>query len=420
MLASFSLVCALEAHAEIQLLDRVVAIVDNSIIPQSKLDDRIKDIAIRSKANNVQLPPLSTLRSQVLEQLVLETLQLNTAQRYGVTVDDEEVIEQIRKLMTDRGINEVQLQQGLAEEGMTLNELKEDIRKQRTLQMISQGLVSSRIKVSESDIDSFLKSADAQFWMAPDYHLQHIFIPVSSSGGASVAQEAQEKANLVYESLIAGADFTQTAIAESKGPAALNGGDLGWRKSSELPTLFAKIAPTLALNDISKPARSQAGFHIIKLLETKGETKEIVTQTHARHILITPNELITKEDAQQKLLTFRNDILNGADFNLLAKNNSDDIGTKMEGGDLGWSNPGIFVAEFEEQMNTLEVGQISQPFASEFGWHILEVLERREGDLSKEAIRLRASNMLIGRRFEDEVQIWLQEMRDEAYVELKI
>lgn len=407
------------AHVEVQMLDRIVAIVDETTVTQSELDRRLNDVISRVRAAGAQLPPISVLRQQVLDQLVSETLQLNTAARYGVKATDQELLRSMQMIMSEQGLNQEQLVASLAQEGLSLNEFRENLRRQLTIQSITQGLVASRIRISEQDIDTFLQSADAKFWISPQYHLQHILIAVEGSG-TSANEAAKEKAQSIYQRLKDGANFTAMAISESKGPSALQGGDLGFRKSSELPTLFSDVAPNLEVGQISEPFQSRAGFHILKLLEKRGETKEVITQSKAQHILIETNEILNREQAFEKISELRQQVLEGADFGELAKEHSDDIGSKMSGGDLGWSKPGVFVPEFEQAMNAAEVGVVTEPVSSQFGWHIILVTDRRDEDFSEELIRQRARNFLVGRRFEDEVQLWLQEMRDQAYVELKI
>lgn len=416
-----SIALSTQAHAESKMIDRIVAIVDLTIITQSELDDRIEKIVSRSQAANVNLPPTKVLQDQVLDQLILETLQINTARRYGAEATDQEVAAAINNILQQRKWREEQLLQELKNTGETINEFKESMRKQITMQNIAQGVVSSRIKISEQDIDNFLTSADAKFWISPDFHLGHILIAVPQSADTQTIDASLEKANSIYEATSKGANFAEVAIAQSNGPAALEGGDLGWRKTTDLPTLFAEIAPTLAIGEVSKPARSQAGFHILKLYNKRGETKQIVTQTKARHILIKTSEIMSNEQAEAKLKEIRHDILNnGADFAEKTKEYSDDIASKLSGGDLGWSNPGQFVPAFEKVMHELPVGEISEPFLSKFGWHILQVEGRRDEDLTQDVIRNRARSLLINRRFEDEVQVWLQEMKDDAFIEIKI
>lgn len=410
---------AFSAHAEIQMLDRVVAIVDDTTITQSELDTRINDVFNRIRAAGAALPARSAIRKQVIDQLVTETLQLNTAALYGVSATDQEVLEAINGLMAERGLTEAQLVQSLATEGLSPNEFRENLRRQLTLQTITEGLVSSRIRISDQEIDTFLQSADAKFWISPEYRLQHILIPVQGSSSAA-SDAAENRANELYQSLVDGANFTAAAISESKGPSALKGGDLGFRKSSQLPSLFADVATTLTVDEITKPFRSQAGFHILKLLEKRGEAKEVINQSLVSHILIKTNEIMNSEQALEKITDLRQQVLDGADFGELAKEHSDDIASKRSDGSLGWSMPGVFVPEFEKAMNEAELGQVTEPVASQFGWHIILVKERRDEDFSEELIRQRARNFLISRRFQDEVQLWLQEMRDDAYIELKI
>ncbi|MFT5084425.1 MAG: peptidyl-prolyl cis-trans isomerase SurA [Lentisphaeria bacterium] len=408
------------ASTATQLLDRVVAIVDEDVVTQTELDNRIVDISRRSEAAGMKLPPANVLQEQILDQLINETLQLNAAYRYGITVSDQEILDAIKNVMVSRKWQQQDLIDNLASDGITIEDFKKDIRRQLTMQNISQGLVRSRIKISDQDIDNFLKSADAQFWISPDYQLSHILIALPPSADSKASAEAEEKAHKVYEKLVSGARFEEVALAESDGPLALKGGDLGWRKSTDLPTLFAEIAPTLEKGEISKPARSQAGFHILKLNGIRGETKQIVNQTLARHILIKISAILDAKQAQEKLNGIRQSILDGADFGELAKKHSEDIGSKLSGGELGWSSPGQFVPIFESTMNDLEKDDISQPFESQFGWHILQVMDRRQEDMTEQAIRGKAGNVLMSRRFEDEIQLWIQEMRDNAFIDIKI
>lgn len=408
------------SYAALEMLDRVVAIVDEEVITQTELDDRVADVTMRARSAGMQLPSQSVLREQILDQLINETLQLSAAYRYGVTVSDQEVLNAIGNIVSSQKITQEQLVAGLRAEGVTLEEFSNDIRRQLLMQNISQGLVRSRIKISEQDVDNFLVSADAKFWLSPQYHLSHILVALPSSGDEKVAKAAEDKAMNIYQKLQSGAKFEDLALAESDGPNALKGGDLGWRKSSDLPSLFAEIAPQLQEGQVSKPTRSQAGFHILKLNAKRGETKQIVNQTLARHILLETSAIRDDSQAEAKLNEIRQEVLDGGDFGKLAKQHSDDIGSKLQGGELGWSSPGKFVPKFEEVMNTLDINDVSAPFKSQFGWHIMQVMDRRAEDLTEQAIRAKARNVLMSRRFEDEVQLWVQEMRDNAYIDIKI
>lgn len=412
--------CASAAWGAVQMLDRVIAVVDNMVVTQSQLNQRVSGVEQRSREQGLRLPPREILEKQIIDHLINETLQLGMAERYGVAVSDEEVLQYIQRMKQANNWDQEELLATLESQETTFNEFREELRRELVIKNISQGLVSRRIRVSEQEVDNFLNSADAKFWISPDFHLGHILISLPPAPTPEETLAAEEKANALYEKLSRGQNFAETAIAESSGPNALNGGDLGWRKTSDLPTLFAEIAPKLEAGEVSKPARSQAGFHLLKLYEKRGDTKQIVNQTRARHILIKTSEIVDDAQARRKLQELRQQILDGADFAELAKNHSEDMGSRLSGGDLGWTSPGVFVPEFEAVIENSEINEISEPFKTTFGWHILQVTDRREEDMTSEAIRNRARTMLMNRRFEDEKQIWLQELRDEAFIEVKI
>ncbi len=410
---------ALPAAAEPELLDSVAAIVDEQIVLESSLKERIYDITKRVQASKTALPEASVLRQQVLDHLILETLQVQTARRYGVETDEEQVNATIAKMIQDNRMSEAQFTAQLAMEGLTLSQLKERIGHDLLIQNIQRGLVAQRITVSDLEIDNFLKSAEAQFWLSPEYHLGHILIQIPQAASEADIKAAKNKADALHQQIKKGAVFAELAIAHSKGPNALKGGDLGFRKTSDLPTLFAEVVPKLEVGDISTPVRSAAGFHLIKLYEKKGEQNQVIQQSKARHILIKPSAILTDAQAKQKLADIREKILNGTDFAEMAKEHSEDIGSMLAGGDLGWASPGQFVPEFEKTMSESDIGEISAPFRSEFGWHILQLQERRDEDVTDAVIRNRARNIITGRRFEDELQVWLRELRDDAFVEIK-
>jgi len=404
-----------------EMLDRVVVIVDKSVITQSQLNSRLQQIAARAQEAGMRLPPEDVLESQVLDQLISETLQLNMAKRYGIEITDAEVIQTIENIKQERGWTDEQLTAEISRDGGSVEELRDRIRRDMMIQNVTAGVVRGRIMISEQEISNFLNSAEAQFWISPDYRLGHILIPLPPSPTSDQVGAAQAKAMNIYEQLQDGANFEELAIANSSGPAALSGGDLGYRKSGDLPTLFAEIAPTLEIGDVAPPARSQAGFHILKLKDKRGETKQVVSQVKVRHILIKPNAILNDEKAYEKLENLRQQAINGEeDFATLARQYSDDIASKLQGGEMDWTSPDTFVPEFANTIQRSKIGEISKPFKTQFGWHILEVLERRQEDFTEEAIRAKARQMLTSRRFEDETQVWLQEMRDDAFIEIKI
>lgn len=407
-------------HAEVKSLDRVVAIVDEGVVMESELNAKLRAIEGKLRSTNTELPPEDVFRAQVLDHLVSEQIQLQMAKRAGVNIPAQELDAMVDRIRSSSNLSQEQFAQQLAAEGLSLPELREDIRREMLVRQVQQGSVNRRIQVTEGEIDNFLNSTEGKFWTSPDYLLGHILIAVPSGSSEKDVAELEAKALKIQQEAQSGADFRRLAVANSSGQNALDGGDLGWRKVAQLPGLFADKVSGLKPGDITEPFRSGAGFHLIKLYEQRGGGEVLVKQTHARHILVKTNEVINDTDAYDKLNDLREKILAGADFAALAKEHSEDLGSALQGGDLGWANPGQFVAAFEETMNSLGVNEISLPFRSQFGWHLMQVLERRDEDLSDAMIKNQAANLLRSRRFEEELQVWLQEIRDEAYVELKL
>ena len=421
LLLAGSLFVSLPATAAIEMLDRIVAIVDDSAVTQTELDERVSEIIQRAQSSGVSLPPQSVIQEQTLNLLINEKLQLNAAKRFGVNPTDREVADAIDRILKSQKITEETFKKGLQQSGLSYDRYRKSIKKQLTMQQVSRGVVGSRIKISEQDVDSFLKSADAKSWSSVEYNIGHIFIPVPQSADFEASQAAEKSTNELYQTLLDGKNFEATAIANSKGPNALKGGDLGWRKSSALPTAFAKVVPDLLEGQIAEPIRSQAGYHILKLKAKRGEDKQVIMQTNVSHILLTPNEILSSVEAEEKLKQIRLDVINGkAEFADMAKEHTEDIGTKLSGGNMGWSSPGMFVPEFEQKMEQTAIGSISQPFQTQFGWHILRVEDRRQEDVTEEVLRNRARGVLRNRRVEDELQLWVQEMRDNAFIDIKI
>jgi peptidyl-prolyl cis-trans isomerase SurA len=401
-------------------LDKIAAIVGKSVITQGELEARVAEIKNRPDSEKVKLPPDDVLRKQVLDHLITENLQLATASRAGVKVSDEQINGAMANIAQKNRLSLEEFEAVLVRQGLSPVTMRERIRRELTLQQVQRGAVSQRIKVSDLEIDNFLKSADAKFWISPEYHLGHIMIELSPSPSSDEVAAAEAKINSIYDSLQKGADFAATAIAQSNAQDALNGGDIGWRKSSDLPSLFAELVTDLPVGGISKPARSPAGFHILKLHEKRGDTSQVITQSKVRHILIKPSAILSPEEARAKLQKLRSEILAGADFAKVAREHSEDIGSMLAGGDLGWSSPGMFVKEFESTIENIPLNTLSEPFKTQFGWHILQVTERRQEDMTQEVLRRKASNILTSRRFEDEMQIWLIELKEDAFIDIKI
>ncbi|WP_091390454.1 peptidylprolyl isomerase [Microbulbifer marinus] len=414
------LLAAGTASAQVKTLDRVVAVVDDDVVMASELQQRLDTILNQIQAQQVQAPPIDVLRRQVLEQLIIERLQLQMASRAGVTISEAELDQAIARVQQNAGVSPEEFRQRLAADGLSMKSFRQQIRQELLIRRVEQGSVNRRIQITDQDIDNFLRSKEGEFWKSPQYELGHILIPVSSSAPADEVSAARTKAEQLAEQARGGADFRRLAIANSAGQNALSGGDLGWRKTVELPSLFADALEGLKVGDVTEPFRSDAGFHLLKIHAQRGSTEQLVEQTKVRHILVKPSAILSDDDAYNKLVELREQIMNGADFGELARENSEDIGTMLAGGDLGWSMPGQFVPEFTQAMDNTPVGEISMPFRSQFGWHILKVDGRRKQDMTDQYIRNQAANLLRNRRYEEELQNWRREIRDQAYVEIKL
>lgn len=401
-------------------LDRVVAIVDEDVVLESELNERSEAIMARLKGQYTELPDTAVLRKQILEQLIIERIELGLAKRYEVKIDDAEIDQAIERVGQKNQMNQEQLVADLKRQGLTLEGLRTQLRNELTINHLQQGVVSNRIKITPQEVDNFLASSDGKFATSPDFHIGHILIAVSSSADPETIAAAEKKAKDIYQKLQSGTDFAQLAIANSNDQAALQGGDIGWRKLAQLPELFGNQLANLKVGQSSAPFRSAAGFHILKNMEQRGGGEQLIEQTHARHILIKTSEIVDDSQAREKLLQLRERIEKGEDFAKLARENSEDTGSILSGGDLGWSTPGMFVAVFEETMKDTPIGKISRPFKSQFGWHILQVIERRKEDMSDQMKRNQAQNVIRSRRFDEEFQLWLTQIREDAYVEIKI
>jgi peptidyl-prolyl cis-trans isomerase SurA len=413
------LACSSISVAQTVPLDEVVAVVDDDVVMASELQQRMHLVLSQLRANNTQLPPMHIIRAQILEQLIIESLELQMAERAGVEINPQLIEQTLERMRQANNLTVAQFEQQLAQDGLTVAMLKEQIERDMIIDQVQRSSVNRRIRVSEQEVTNFLKSKQGRFWASPDYNLGHILIAAAATADAEVIKAAQAKANAIYEKVKAGGDFRQLAVAESQDQSALQGGDLGWRKTSQLPDLFADSIVDLSVGGVTPPLRSGAGFHILKLYDKRGAQEQVIEQSKVRHILIKPSAILTDEQAQQKLADIRQQIINGAAFGELARKHSEDVGSMLSGGDLGWSLPGKFVPEFERTIDATPVGEVSLPFRSQFGWHILQVEDRRQQDMSETVRENQALQLLRNQRFEEERINWLQEIRDKAYVEIK-
>jgi Parvulin-like peptidyl-prolyl isomerase len=403
------------------LLDRVAATVNEGVVLQSELEEQMLIIAGRMRTQKVELPPQNVMRKQVLDRLVLQELQVQRANRAGIKVSDETLNNALSDVATQNNIKLADLPDALAAQGIEYAGYREQLRKELAMQILRQRDVISHINVSPREIDQFIERQKKMPSASSEYNVSHILIAVPQAATPDELDSAAKKADEVYQKAVAGDDFARLAVQFSNAQTALEGGSLGWRKGPELPTFLAEPIATMKAGDVTQPIRTPSGFHIIKLNEMRGNATVIVNQVHARHILIKTNELQDDATVQQKLVSIRDRILNkGENFAAVASVVSEDPGSAAEGGDLGWSNPGTFVPEFEQVLAQLQPDEISEPFRTQYGWHIIQLLGRRQYDSTEDRIRQQAFAALREAKADEETELWLRRLRDEAYVEYKL
>jgi peptidyl-prolyl cis-trans isomerase SurA len=402
-------------------LDRIVAVVEDDVVLESELARKLDEIKHTLARGNTRLPPDGVLERQVLERLILEKVQLHLAAKSGIRVDDETLRQAVQQIAQRNQMTPEELRMSLRQEGIEYSEFVEQIRGEITMQRLRASQVNSQVKISDREVEQWLEaqgkpSADRD----SEYLLGHILIATPQAASPAEVQRARERAEKLVAELRAGLDFKQASLTSSDSDQALNGGELGWRKLGQIPSLFTEPVPKMKEGDISDPIRSPSGFHIIKLLGMKGSAGEKITKTHVRHILIKTNEVLTDEDARKKLLALKERIEAGDDFATLARGHSDDKGSAIKGGDLGWVQPGSLVLEFEEAMNALAVNQLSEPVQTQFGWHLIQALGREESQDAEELLKKRARDEIFKRKVEEETELWMRRIRDEAYVEIRL
>jgi peptidyl-prolyl cis-trans isomerase SurA len=410
-----------EASSSGVLLDRVAATVNEGVVLASELDEQMLMIGERLREQKMELPPQNVLRQQVLDRLVLQELQMQRADRAGIKVSDEVLNNAMQDVAERNKIRLTDLPAALASQGIDYASFRENMRKELAMQMLQQRDVVQRINVSPREIEQYLERRKKAPSEANTYDISHILIAVPPAATPEQLDEATKKSEDVYKRAVAGEDFAGLAVSYSNAQTALEGGALGPRKGSELPTFLGEVISTLKVGDITQPIRTPSGFHIVKLNDMKGDNQVIENQVHARHILIKPNELQDDATVQQKLMTIRDRIVNkGENFMAVASVVSEDPGSAAEGGDLGWAGPGSYVPEFEKQLSQLQPDEISQPFRTQFGWHIIQLLGRRQFDTTEEIVRQQAFRALRAAKVDEETELWLRRLRDEAYVEFKL
>lgn len=411
---------ALAQTTPVQPVDEIIAVVDEDIIVRSELESALVKIVTQLRQQGQQLPPRPILEKQVLGRLILRKLQMAAAARAGINVGEEIVAQAINNIAQNNNLSLSEFRRTLEESGISFKRFREDIREEITMQRLQDQEVRRRIRVTDQEVDTYLSRQAGELGKRSAYHLQHILIATPEAASPEQAEDARRRAESIVDSLRSGADFASTAIAESDGRQALEGGDLGWRPADQLPTLFADLVIDMERGQVSDPIRTASGFHIIRLEDFKGGERQIITQSHVRHILIGTNEVTSNQDARTRLEQLRQRIEGGDDFAALARSHSDDKSSAIKGGDLGWITPGALLPRFEEEIDKLVPGELSQPFRTEFGWHLAQLLERRDHDSTDEVRRAEARKAISDRKVAEESELYLRRLRDEAYIDIRL
>jgi peptidyl-prolyl cis-trans isomerase SurA len=405
---------------EVVKLDRIIAIVDQSVITEQELVDRLRSVSSQLEKQGTALPPQNILEKQILERLISDSLQLQLAAQTGLKVDDTQLDKTIERIATQNKLSVEEFKTLLEKDGMSMRKFREDIRSEITIARLREREVDNKLNVSEAEIDNYLTTQANRGEEQDEFEVSHILIRTPEDSSPEDLQKAKTKTEEALKQLTNGSSFAEVSAGFSDAPNALEGGDLGWKNGSQMPSLFLDALKKLQVGEVSSPIRSPNGFHILKLTNRRGGTSSMVIgQTHARHILIKLSEVVSEKDAKRKIDGIKERIDNGTKFEEMARQYSED-GSANNGGDLGWVNPGDTVAPFEKEMNALGVGEISDPVLSPFGWHIIQVIERRQQDMTKEASRLKARQEIRTRKSEEAYQDWIRELRDRAFVELRL
>ncbi|MDO9104374.1 MAG: peptidylprolyl isomerase [Methylovulum sp.] len=401
-----------------EVLDKIVAVVEDDVILERELHKEVSEIMQRIQASKTQMPPEYVLRKQVLEKMIVDKLQRQLAERAGITVSEEMLNSSAADIAGRNQMNLEQFRAELESQGIPYKSFLENMRNEIIINQLRGREIGGRIKVTDREVEHYMDTQGKVGEEAIQYHLGHILVAVKEGASSAEIQKAQGKANDLVNKLRAGQDFTQTAISQSDDANALKGGDLGWRSLGDIPTLFADGITTMKQGDVSDPIRSPSGFHVIKMLAIKGLDNHTITKTKVRHILIKTNELVDDDEAKKRLLALKARIADGDDFAALARSHSDDKGSALKGGSLDWVSPGDLVKPFEEAMSKLAVHEMSEPVQTQFGWHLIQVMDRENKDNSAEYRKNTVRDAIRKRKIEEETELWIRRLRDEAFVEI--
>jgi peptidyl-prolyl cis-trans isomerase SurA len=403
-----------------QGIDRIVAVVEDGVILESELVDKLTVLKRNLKQSSTKLPPDNVLVPQVLEQMIREKIQAQLADKAGIKVDEETLRSTVQGIAQRNNLSVEEFRRNLSAEGIKYADVLEQIRNEIAVSRLRASQVNSQIKVSDSEVENYLKAKGASAKGDTDYLLGHILIATPRAASPADVQKAKDKAEKLIGEIRKGQDFKQAALGASDDEQALKGGDLGWRKKGQIPALFVDLVDKMKEGEVEGPIRSSSGFHIIKMLGIRGGGDHMITKTRVRHILIKTTEVLTDEEAVQKLQALRHRIESGEDFAVVARAHSDDKSSAIKGGELGWVQPGALVEPFEAAMNKLAVNQLSGPVQTPFGWHVMQVLERQQSNDSDEFEKNKAREEIFKRKVEEETELWLRRIRDEAYVEIRL
>ncbi|MEM1190973.1 MAG: peptidylprolyl isomerase [Pseudomonadota bacterium] len=399
------------------MLDQVVAIVDDDVVMASELRERVRSVLETIESRGAETPEEDELIREVLDRLILESIQTQMGQRVGVRISDQQLDAAMARIAAQNRMTPEQFSIVLEQEGRSYGEVRETIRREMVIQRVQQGNVNQLIEITDQEVDNYLATEEGQKLVQPEYRIVHALLPVSSGSGSAEVEAARTYCTSLIERMRGGEAF-DAVITASAEDYTFSGGDLGWRKLSDLPSIFQDVAQTLNSGEIADLFQSPSGFHIVKMDDRRG-AELTIPQTKVRHILVKPSEILTDDQARDRVAELKERAEGGEDFTALAKEFSEDIGSAAEGGDLGWTNPGQMVPEFENMMASTPTGEISDPVRSQFGWHILEVLDRRDKDMTEEMRRVQIQEFLHQRKYEEELDAWLRKIRDEAFVDIK-
>ncbi|MCH2335695.1 MAG: peptidylprolyl isomerase [Pseudomonadales bacterium] len=421
MLASVAVLIVADVHAVLEEVDAIAAIVDDDVVLVSELLSRYELFVAQAKQTGAtEIPPRETVLNQLMERLIVESLQIQEAERRGIIIDDETLTEAVTTFAGQNGMDLDGFQQSLAEEGVSYRSFREDIRREMLLSRVQRDMVNRQIYITEQDVADLRGSPFFKEWVSDQYRVGHILLRIEDPLSNVAVRAANDMAVDILGKLRIGEEFGKLAIAHSAGSTALEGGDLGWRRAAELPSLFSETVIELEIGETPDPITNSLGIHIIQLLDKRGASMQKELRTQVRHILVQPSEIKSEQLARSEIDRVRERIIAGEDFAELAREVSDDAGTALAGGDLGWRDSGDFVGEFRGVMDAIPENEISEVFRSQFGWHILEVLGRREEDMSQESLDDMALQILHTRRYDEKLEEWLKQIRDEAYVQIRL